>query len=125
MLRQIAAGAAAWLTQFRQSISMRLAGLQVIAEVGTLILDASNGEQVEEVGTVVTQESWDFQSFKSAIQTDYFELEFRTGGGRPANVTSPSGAASRPEPVPSGNGVVRQSPGGSGASVAGWTKFDT
>ena len=74
-LRVIAAMAQAWYRNRRATLTAGLAGIQDILPLGAMITTAGLTFR-EEIGTVITQKTWDFTGGMSNIQTGYVELDF-------------------------------------------------
>ncbi len=76
-LRQVAAAAAAWYGQQRNTFTLEQAGIAPIHRTGRLIRAvATTAFHVENVGTVITQRRFDYRENSMTIQTGYAELDF-------------------------------------------------
>jgi hypothetical protein len=75
-LEAVAAFAKAWYGQERASVTLSLQKIYPGLRVGTYVEDASSSTQRNDVGTVVTMRSWDFQAMTTTIRTQYSEIDF-------------------------------------------------
>ncbi len=76
-LRKMAAAAAAWYGQQRNTFTLERAGIAPIHPTGRLIRAvATTAFHVENVGTVITQRRFDYRDNRMTIQTGYTELDF-------------------------------------------------
>ena len=75
-LRQIAAFAKAWYGKQRASFSMTLKETFQFLAPGQIIRQISSSWHRQQVGTVVSEISWDFETGETTTLTDFAELDF-------------------------------------------------
>ncbi|MFA5485404.1 MAG: hypothetical protein WC260_04125 [Candidatus Pacearchaeota archaeon] len=76
-LRALAAFAAAWYGENRQTIDLMVKSILLAHPVGSLIVSAGIGGAVHDIRTVVTSREWNFEDGTTRIKTGYDELRFR------------------------------------------------
>lgn len=74
-LRHVAALAAAWYSKPRLGLNLRFEGLYLFHEPGNFIETLSINNVTSEVGTVISERSWDFINMTTMIQTATIELD--------------------------------------------------
>jgi hypothetical protein len=74
-LEAIAALASSWYSQKRSVVSITIQNIAHYFPVGGYLVAATTSWQREQIGTVITQASWDFRRGTSTVETGHFEID--------------------------------------------------
>ena len=74
-LRTIAALAKAWYSRKRAAVRLTVKNIAQYSPVGTFITSVSSSWHKEQIGTVVSQRTWDFRDATTQMETGFFELD--------------------------------------------------